>query len=281
MRFAKRLDAVPPYLFAELERKVAEASAQGVDVISLGIGDPDLPTPPAVVEALGRGGARPAHAPVPVEPRHRASSARRRPTSTATASASSSTRTEVIPALGGKEGIGHIASPSSTRATSRSRPTPATRLHLGPRLRGRRGALPAAARGERLPARPRGDPAEVPRARTCSSSTTRTTRPARSCRAASSSGPSSSPAARPDRRPRQRLLGGHLRRLPRAELPRDAGREGGRRRGLLALEGLEHDRLALPALVAGNAEVVERYWQLKTNIDSGMFEAVQLRRRSR
>ena len=52
MKFAKRLDAVPPYLFAELERKVSEAERAGIDVISLGIGDPDLPTPPSVIEAL-------------------------------------------------------------------------------------------------------------------------------------------------------------------------------------------------------------------------------------
>ncbi|MGH2845734.1 MAG: hypothetical protein ACRDL0_06890, partial [Thermoleophilaceae bacterium] len=49
---AKRLDRLPPYLFAELERKVSEKRAAGVDVISLGIGDPDTPTPPDVVEAL-------------------------------------------------------------------------------------------------------------------------------------------------------------------------------------------------------------------------------------
>ena len=52
MRFARRLDAVPPYLFAELERKITEKRRAGVDVISLGIGDPDLPTPPAIVDAL-------------------------------------------------------------------------------------------------------------------------------------------------------------------------------------------------------------------------------------
>jgi len=52
VKFAKRLDAVPPYLFAELERKVSEAEEAGVDVISLGIGDPDLPTPPAFIESL-------------------------------------------------------------------------------------------------------------------------------------------------------------------------------------------------------------------------------------
>ena len=54
MRPAKRLDLIPPYLFADLENKVAAARSRGVDVIDLGIGDPDLPTPPHVVEALVR-----------------------------------------------------------------------------------------------------------------------------------------------------------------------------------------------------------------------------------
>jgi LL-diaminopimelate aminotransferase len=52
MRPSKRLERIPPYLFAQLERKIAEKKAQGVDVISLGIGDPDTPTPPLVVDAL-------------------------------------------------------------------------------------------------------------------------------------------------------------------------------------------------------------------------------------
>src|SRR5918999_482172 len=50
---ASRLDRLPPYLFAELERKVSEKKAAGVDVISLGIGDPDTPTPGPVIDALG------------------------------------------------------------------------------------------------------------------------------------------------------------------------------------------------------------------------------------
>src|SRR6266542_2092552 len=41
---AKRLSRIPPYLFAEIDRKVQEKKRAGVDVISLGIGDPDLPT---------------------------------------------------------------------------------------------------------------------------------------------------------------------------------------------------------------------------------------------
>lgn len=48
---SSRLDLIPPYLFAELERKIAEKKAAGVDVISLGIGDPDLPTFPNIVAA--------------------------------------------------------------------------------------------------------------------------------------------------------------------------------------------------------------------------------------
>ncbi|HEY5430432.1 MAG TPA: LL-diaminopimelate aminotransferase [Solirubrobacteraceae bacterium] len=51
MRPSRRLDQIPPYLFAQLERKIAAKRAAGVDVISLGIGDPDTPTYPAVVAA--------------------------------------------------------------------------------------------------------------------------------------------------------------------------------------------------------------------------------------
>jgi LL-diaminopimelate aminotransferase len=49
---SSRLDRIPPYLFAELERKVAAKRAAGIDVISLGIGDPDRPTPAIVVESM-------------------------------------------------------------------------------------------------------------------------------------------------------------------------------------------------------------------------------------
>jgi LL-diaminopimelate aminotransferase len=52
MKPSDRLSRIPPYLFAELERKIAAKKAQGVDVISLGIGDPDRPTPALIVEAM-------------------------------------------------------------------------------------------------------------------------------------------------------------------------------------------------------------------------------------
>jgi LL-diaminopimelate aminotransferase len=49
---SKRLEAIPPYMFAELERRVAAKREAGIDVISLGIGDPDTPTYPHIVEAM-------------------------------------------------------------------------------------------------------------------------------------------------------------------------------------------------------------------------------------
>ena len=109
MRFAKRLDVVPPYLFAELERKVSEAETAGIDVISLGIGDPDLPTPPEVIDAL----AESAH-----DPRTHQYPTNHGTEEFRTAAAGFyrdrfgvdlDPSAEVIPVLGGKEGVGHIA----------------------------------------------------------------------------------------------------------------------------------------------------------------------------
>jgi LL-diaminopimelate aminotransferase len=50
--YAKRIERLPLYLFAEMERKVEAKKRAGVDVISLGIGDPDLPPPPLIVDAI-------------------------------------------------------------------------------------------------------------------------------------------------------------------------------------------------------------------------------------
>ena len=48
---AQRLTQLPPYLFAELDRQRNEVAARGVDIIDLGVGDPDLPTPATVLAA--------------------------------------------------------------------------------------------------------------------------------------------------------------------------------------------------------------------------------------
>lgn len=60
MQYAKRLDLIPPYLFGEIARMKAKAISEGRDLVDLGIGDPDQPTPDAIVEKL----CRAAHDPV-------------------------------------------------------------------------------------------------------------------------------------------------------------------------------------------------------------------------
>ncbi len=59
MRRSSRLERIPPYLFAQLERKIAAKRAEGIDVISLGIGDPDTPTYAPIVAAAQRAVADP------------------------------------------------------------------------------------------------------------------------------------------------------------------------------------------------------------------------------
>ena len=105
MRHSERLERIPPYLFAELERKIAAKKEQGVDVISLGIGDPDTPTPDPVVDEL----ATAAHDPGT----HRYPSNRGRPEFRTAVARFYERRfgveldpaTEIVPALGAKECI--------------------------------------------------------------------------------------------------------------------------------------------------------------------------------
>src|SRR3990170_1294408 len=52
IEFADRVKRLPPYLFAEIEKVIKEKKAQGVDLISLSIGDPDLPPPPFIIASL-------------------------------------------------------------------------------------------------------------------------------------------------------------------------------------------------------------------------------------
>jgi LL-diaminopimelate aminotransferase len=105
VRHSKRLEQLPPYLFAELERKIAAKKAAGVDVISLGIGDPDTPTPGFVIEALAQAARDPGT--------HQYPSNRGRPEFREAVARFYRRRfgveldpdSEVLPALGGKECI--------------------------------------------------------------------------------------------------------------------------------------------------------------------------------
>lgn len=109
MRVAKRIETLPPYLFAELDRRLAAKRAEGVDVISLGVGDPDLPTPEHVVAAIREAVGDPAT--------HRYPSYAGGPELRGAVAAWYGRRfgveldpeTQVMGLIGSKEGIGHIA----------------------------------------------------------------------------------------------------------------------------------------------------------------------------
>ena len=58
---AERLKRLPPYLFKEIDRQKEEVRAKGIDIIDLGVGDPDLPTPPHIIEASNRAASDPAN----------------------------------------------------------------------------------------------------------------------------------------------------------------------------------------------------------------------------
>lgn len=58
---ATRIKTLPPYLFAAIDKMKQEAIARGVDIINLGIGDPDLPTPAPIIESLAKAAQDPKH----------------------------------------------------------------------------------------------------------------------------------------------------------------------------------------------------------------------------
>ena len=276
MRFAKRLDAVPPYLFAELERKIAEKRREGVDVISLGIGDPDLPTPPVVVDALAEAARDPRTHQYPTnhgseELREAAAAFYRERFGVELDPAS-----EVVPALGGKEAVGHIAmalldpgdvclSPDPGYPPYTSGPLFAgAEVHYLP-LRAEQGFLPdldaipveVLARANVLfldyPNNPTGavvEPGYFERAIELART--------------------NDLVVVHDNAYSELCFGGY--RAP-SFLETPGAKEVGVE--IFSLSKGWNMTGWRAGLVVGNADVVERYRQLKTNLDSGMFEAVQ------
>jgi LL-diaminopimelate aminotransferase len=277
MRPSSRLDRLPPYLFAELERKIAEKRAAGVDVISLGIGDPDTPTPAPVVEALGRGAADPAT--------HRYPSNRGRPELREAFARFYERRfgvaldpdTEVIPALGAKECVFNINLAFLDAGDVALAADPGYPVYTG-------GPLLAGGEPVLMPLRPELDFAPDLDA---------------------------IPAGDAER---ARLLYLNYPNNPTGAVVREGlferAVEFAREHDLLVVHDASYTEITFDGYVApsfletpggkeagveifslskgwnmtgwraaaivGNPRAVEAYWRLKTNIDSGMFEAVQL-----
>jgi LL-diaminopimelate aminotransferase len=108
IEYATRIKTLPPYLFAAIDKMKQEAIRRGVDIINLGIGDPDLPTPAPIIETLRKAAGDPKHHQYPsyegmasfraavADWYHRRFHVTLDPTS------------EVLTLIGSKEGIGHV-----------------------------------------------------------------------------------------------------------------------------------------------------------------------------
>jgi len=109
MKMSRRVEHLPPYLFVEISKKIAEKKAKGEDVVSFGIGDPDIPTPPHIIDRLCQAAKDPANHRYPESeglPELRRAIAgwyQRR------FGVSLDADKEVLPLIGSKEGIAHIA----------------------------------------------------------------------------------------------------------------------------------------------------------------------------
>ena len=109
MRLANRIKRLPPYLFVEISKKIAAKKAEGVDVVSFAIGDPDIPTPDHILARLWKEAQVPAN--------HRYPESEGLPEFRRAIAGWYAQRfgvtldpdTEVLPLIGSKEGIGHMA----------------------------------------------------------------------------------------------------------------------------------------------------------------------------
>ncbi|MCC6386481.1 MAG: LL-diaminopimelate aminotransferase [Dehalococcoidia bacterium] len=109
MKLAKRVESLPPYLFAEISKKIAAKRAAGVDIVTFGIGDPDLPTPQNILAELHRASDDPAN--------HRYPESEGLPELGKAIADWYDRRFEVkftpmketLPLIGSKEGIAHVA----------------------------------------------------------------------------------------------------------------------------------------------------------------------------
>ena len=109
MKFAQRIEKLQPYLFVEISRKINEKRAAGINVITFAIGDPDLPTPPHILNRLLEASQDPAN--------HRYPESEGLPELRRAIASWYQQRfgltldpdTEVLPLIGAKEGIGHMA----------------------------------------------------------------------------------------------------------------------------------------------------------------------------
>jgi LL-diaminopimelate aminotransferase len=277
MKPSSRLNRLPPYLFAELERKIREKKAGGVDVISLGIGDPDAPTPDPVVEALCAGVRDPAT--------HQYPSNRGRPELRNAFAGFYERRfgvaldpeTEIVPALGAKECVFNLnlalLDPDSIALAA----DPGYPVYTG-------GPLIAGAEAVLMPLLPErgfapdldvigGDVAERARLMFLNypNNPTGAVLPDGLFERAVEFGREHDVLIVHDASYTETTFEGYV-------APSFLETPGAKEVGVEIFSLSKGWNMTgwRTAAILGNAEAVNTYWRLKTNIDSGMFEAVQL-----
>src|SRR5215203_224975 len=274
---SKRLEAIPPYKFQELEQQIADKRAAGIDVISLGIGDPDEPTYPHVIEAMQEAVAEPAY--------HQYPSNRGRDEFRSAFAGFYDRRfgveidpsSEVIPAIGAKECIYNLCfaflDPGDVALAS----DPGYPVYTG-------GPILAGAEAELLPLVPElgfapdldAVPADVAaRARLLfinyPNNPTGAVVPDGFFEEVVEFARANEILVVHDASYTETTFDGYVAPSFLATLgAKDVGIE------VFSLSKGYNMTGWRTAAVVGNAEAVEHYWRLKTNIDSGMFDAVQL-----
>ena len=274
---SRRLEAIPPYMFAELERRIAEKQEAGIDVISLGIGDPDEPTYPHIVEALQEAVNDPSSHSYP-------SNRGREEFRVAFADFYSQRfgveidpETEVIPAIGAKECIYNLCFAFLDPGDAALASDPGYPVYTG-------GPILAGAEAELLPLVPDigfvpdlgAVPAEVAgRARLMflnyPNNPTGAVAPEGFFESAVSFAQNNDVLVVHDNAYSETTFDGYV-------APSFLDTPGAKEVGVEVFSLSKGFNMTgwRCAAILGNADAIDTYWRLKTNIDSGMFEAVQL-----
>ena len=277
MKPSSRLERIPPYLFAELERKIAAKKEQGVDVISLGIGDPDTPSGEVTIEALQKAAADAGT--------HQYPSNRGRPEFRDAVASFYERRfgvkldpaTEIIPALGAKECVFNLNLAFLDPGDAALAADPGYPVYTG-------GPLLVGAEPVLMPLLPeRGfapdlgaiDAADRERARLMylnyPNNPTGAIAPDGLFEEAVAFGADNDVLVVHDASYTETTFDGYV-------APSFLATEGAKDVGVEVFSLSKGYNMTgwRTAAIVGNADAIEAYWRLKTNIDSGMFDAVQL-----
>ena len=274
---SRRLEAIPPYMFAELERKVSAKRAAGVDVISLGIGDPDLPTFRHIVEAMQAAVADPS---THQYPSNRGRAEFREALArfySARFGVEIDAETEVIPAIGAKECIYNLCFAFLDPGDVALAADPGYPVYTG-------GPVLAGATAELLPLVP-----ELGFAPDLDAIPAGTLDRARLIFLNYPNNPTGAVAPEGLFERVVELAREHEMLVVHDNAYSETTYDGYVAPSFLATPGAKEVGVEVFSLskgfnmtgwrcaaILGNADAVSSYWRLKTNIDSGLFEAVQL-----